>query len=368
MEIAFVSTNRLHLELEKKGNTKTAKILERLTKKSAQFVTTMLIGNNMVLVVYSFFMGDLIIKISALYVPSFLQLVSQNELLLILLQTFISTTFVLIFAEFLPKIICNIYAVTMLKKMVYPAYFFYILFYYPSLFIMKLTNFFLKFFKNYNPTEQTKKEFSKEELGNYIDEQLEGEAALDTDVKIFKNALGFKQVKAREIMVPRIHIVGLEIHQSVEQIREKFIETGLSKILIYRNSLDSVLGYVHSFEMFKNPKNLQSMLLSVVEVPESMPINEILNILVKKNRQIAVVIDEYGGTSGMITTEDIVEELFGEIEDEHDITDLIEKEIDTQWYHFSAQLEISYLNEKYDFEIPKKEDYETLGGFIFGSH
>lgn len=364
IEMAFVSTNKLDLALEKKTGTKTSKILEQLTQKPARFITTMLIGNNLVLVVYSFLMGKLIIGILENDMPFFWQVLSENEFFIILLQTLISTVFILIFAEFLPKMICNTYAVLILKKMAIPAYFFYLLFYYPSAIIIKLTNFFLKFLKNDMPPEHNKKEFSRAELGNYIEEQLEKKTPLDSEIKIFKNALEFKKTKAREVMVPRIKIVGLEMHESMEKVKEKFMKTGLSKILIYKNSLDSILGYVHSFEMFQNPKNLKNILLPVLEVPESMPVNEILNALVKKNSQIAVVIDEYGGTSGMMTTEDIVEELFGEIEDEHDKIAFIEKEISNDVYHFSAQLEIDYLNEKYDFQIPKKEDYETLGGFI----
>ena len=276
MEIAFVSTNKLHLELEKKGNTRTAQILEKFTQKSAQFITTMLVGNNVILVIYGFYMGDLTMSL----LENFFPVVLQSSLLSLLIQTLISTIIVLVLAEFLPKIIFSVYAPKMLKRMAFPGYFFYCLFYYPSVVITRITNFLLKFIKG-NKKFEYQKEFSKEELGNYIEERLDSQN-LDTEIKIFKNALYFKDVKAREIMVPRANIIGLEVNQSIANVKEKFIETGLSKILIYRKSLDFVMGYVHSFEMFKNPKNIQSAILPLEEVPESMPINEVLNILVKK--------------------------------------------------------------------------------------
>jgi CBS domain containing-hemolysin-like protein len=221
------------------------------------------------------------------------------------------------------------------------------------------------FFKTNADEQQV--EFSKEELGNYIIEQLEtgnDDDEMDSEIQIFQNALGFHNVKGREVMVPRTEITAVEIHEKVTNLENIFIETGLSKVLVYKSSMDDVIGYINAFELFKKPKTIKSILLPIEIVPESMMINNILNILMKKRKSVAVVVDEYGGTSGMITVEDIVEELFGEIEDEHDSQEFLEEKIDALTFKFSARLEVDYLNEEYDLEIPKSEAYETLGGFI----
>ncbi|MEQ6123057.1 hemolysin family protein [Pseudotenacibaculum sp. MALMAid0570] len=352
MEIAFVSANKLHIELEKKRSGFIPNILGRLTQKSSKFITTMLIGNNISLVVYSYFMGKVI-----------LDAFDINNLLS---QTIISTIIILVTAEFLPKAIFRIYANQTLKIFAIPAYFFYLLLYVFSYITNGISDFFLKmFFKTDADEEQT--EFSKEELGNYISEQLETgnkDEDVDSEIQIFQNALEFQKVKSREIMVPRTEIMAIEIHESVKELKESFIKTGYSKILVYKNSLDDIIGYVNAFELFKKPKTIKSILLPIEIVPESMMINDVLNILMKKRKSIAVVVDEYGGTSGMITVEDIVEELFGEIEDEHDVQELLEEQLNEYEFKLSARLEVDYLNEEYDLEIPKEEAYETLGGFI----
>jgi CBS domain containing-hemolysin-like protein len=358
MEIAFVSANKLHIELEKKREGLIPMILGKLTQKSSKFITTMLIGNNIALVVYSFYMGEVIIQ--------FLPIESWNDLSILLTQTLISTIIILVTAEFLPKAIFRVYANQILKILALPAYIFYLILYVFSYIVNGISDFFLRvLFKTDADEQQT--EFSKEELGNYISEQLEtgsNDEEVDSEIQIFQNALEFQKVKAREIMVPRTEMMATEIHDSVTQLRELFINTGYSKILIYKNSLDDIIGYVSAFELFKKPRTIKSILLPVEIVPESMMVSDVLNILMKKRKSIAVVVDEYGGTSGMITVEDIVEELFGEIEDEHDVQELLEEQIDEFEFNLSARLEVDYLNETYDLEIPKEEAYETLGGFI----
>ncbi len=367
MEIAFVSANKLHIELEKKRDGFLSKILSKLTEKSSKFITTMLVGNNVALVIYSYFMGELLLIWFQLFLPT--ENVIINNLLVeakLLTQTFISTLVILVTAEFLPKTIFRLYANETLKFFAIPAYIFYYIFFIPTWFITKISNLLLQvLFKSKEDLSQ--KEFSKEELGNYISEQLDGgmnEEELDSEIHIFQNALEFHKVKAREIMVPRIEVVAVDIHSSVVSLRQLFIETGLSKIIVYKNSLDEILGYVNAFELFKKPRTIKSILLPVEFVPESMVSNDILNSLIKKRKSIAVVVDEYGGTSGIITIEDIVEELFGEIEDEHDTVELIEEKIDNNTYHFSARLDVDYLNEEYALNIPEEDAYETLGGFI----
>lgn len=358
MEIAFVSANKLHIELEKKREGFIPLILNKITQKSSKFITTMLVGNNISLVIYSYYMGRFLLGI--------LHLEGLNEFSILIVQTIISTIIILITAEFLPKAIFRIYANEVLKIFAVPAYVFYVLFHFLSDFITGISDFFLRVFFKTNADEQ-QVEFSKEELGNYILEQLEtsnDDEEMDSEIQIFQNALEFHNVKAREVMVPRTEIIAVEIHEKVTNLESIFIETGLSKVLVYKTSMDDVIGYINAFELFKKPKTIKSILLSVEIVPESMMINNILNILMKKRKSVAVVVDEYGGTSGMITVEDIVEELFGEIEDEHDSQEFLEEKLNETTFNFSARLEVDYLNEEYDLSIPKSEAYETLGGFI----
>ncbi|MFT5761602.1 MAG: putative hemolysin [Polaribacter sp.] len=358
MEIAFVSANKLHIELEKKKDNLTSNILAKLTNKSSKFITTMLVGNNISLVIYSIYMGDFLV--------GFLPIDLFNEFSILLIQTIISTLLILVTAEFLPKAIFRIYANEALKYFAIPAYFFYVIFHFFSTFITYISDFFLRVFFRTNKDEE-QKEFSREELGNYINEQIEtsnSHDVFDSEIQIFQNALDFHKVKAREIMVPRTEMIAVEIHETIPNLRKIFVATGFSKILIYKNSLDDIVGYVSAFEMFKKPKTIRSVILPIEMVPESMIIHDVLNNLIKKRKSIAIVLDEYGGTSGMITIEDIVEELFGEIEDEHDSQELLEEQINETQFRFSARLEIDYLNEEYGLNIPKEEAYETLGGFI----
>ena len=361
MEIAYVSANKFQVELEKKKDGFISKIVGKLTSNSSKFITTMLVGNNIALVVYSFFMGKLIIE--------FLPITTLNEFTVLLIQTVISTLIILVTAEFLPKAIFRIYANEALWIFAPIAYVFYIVFYIISEFMTLISDYFLKlFFNSSKVLQQT--EFSKKELGNYISKQLENakdSEEVDSEIQIFQNALKFHNVKAREIMIPRTEIIAIEIHEPIDNLKQLFVETGLSKILIYKNTLDNITGYVSAFELFKNPKNIRTILLPIEFVPEAMTIKSILDNLSKKRKSVAIVLDEYGGTSGLITKEDIIEELFGEIEDEHDNLNLTEEKINNREFLFSARLEIDYLNSTYDLDLPKEEAYETLGGFIVNS-
>ena len=361
MEIAFISANKLHIELEKKREGLAYVILGRLTDKSSKFITTMLVGNNVSLVIYSFYMGKLLVN-SLIPLSPF----PLNDMVQLFIQTFISTIVILVTAEFLPKAIFRIYANETLKLFVFPAYFFYLLFYLFTDLISKISDYFLRLFFNSDAAE-AQKEFSKEELGDYITEQLvtsDETKKIDSEIQIFQNALDFYKVKAREIMVPRTEITAVEIHESVANLKNIFVESGLSKVLVYKSSLDDVVGYVRVFDLFRKPKSIKSVLMPVEIVPESISISDVLNVLTKKKKSIALVLDEYGGTSGMITVEDIIEEIFGEIEDEHDNLALLDQKINDEEYLFSARLEIDYLNDSYNLDIPKEDGYETLGGFI----
>ncbi|MEO8252750.1 MAG: hemolysin family protein [Flavobacterium sp.] len=361
MEIAFISSNKIYLEIEKKQDSFISKILTKLTEKPSKFIAAMLIGNNIALVVYGFFMGNLLMHwIKSMSYPF-------SDLLSLLIQTILSTLIVLITAEFFPKVFFQIYSNVLIKFFAVPAYVFYLFFYFISTFLIWVSDFILKrFFRTEG--DQIQLFFSKVELGNYITEQMstfEDHEEVDSEIQIFQNALEFAGVKARDIMSPRTEIVALDLHDSVEELKALFVETGYSKIVIYENSMDDIIGYVHSFDLFKKPKTIKSIVIFAEFVPETIYIKEVMDLLIKKRKSIAVVIDEYGGTSGIITVEDIVEELFGEIEDEHDLDEeLIEKQLEEDVYLFSARFDVEYLNQMYKLQIPESDSYGTLGGFI----
>ena len=361
MEIAYVSSNKVYLSIEKKQNNFNSKILAKLVDKPSQFITSMLVGNNVVLVIYGIFSGDLIMN----WIESFHYSFSSSAS--VLLQTLISTLIILLTAEFLPKVFFQIYANSFVKIFAIPAYLFYQLFFWVSKFTIWISDFILmKFFKTEG--DQVQDYFSKVELGNYISEQMNGiseDEEIDSEIQIFQNALEFSDLKARDIMTPRTEIAGVDILDSVQELKELFINTGYSKIVIYQNSVDDVLGYVHSFELFKKPKTIKSVMIPIEYVPETIYIKDLLDILTKKRKSMAVILDEYGGTSGIITVEDIIEELFGEIEDEHDLDEeLIDEILDENSYLFSARLDVEFINEKYNLNIPESDSYSTLGGFI----
>ena len=362
MEIAFVSANKIYLEIEKKQRGFFSYFLKKITKKPSKFIATMLLGNNVALVIYGIYSGQLILDIFFPHINSSESLGFTH----ILYQTLISTLVILITAEFLPKVFFQIYANSLLKFLSFPAYFFYVLLS-PITFVLNwISNSVLsKYFRT--KEDKMRVVFSKDELGDYIKEELGNETndnQIDSEIQIFQNALEFSNVRAREVMVPRAEIISVDRYIDTSMLNEIFIKSGLSKILIHRKDIDDILGYVSLMDVFKKHKNFKSIIKPVEFIPESMFINDVLNLLAKKRKNIALVIDEYGGTSGIITKEDIIEELFGEIEDEHDSPNFLENKIDNNSFLFSARLEIDYLNEKYKLNIPVSDQYETLGGFI----
>jgi len=362
MEIAFVSSNRIFLEIEKLQEGLTSRILKNITKNPSRFIASMLLGNNIALVVYGIFMGDRILQ---LFFPHTL-LSGNTSLSIVFYQTLISTAIILLTAEFLPKVFFQLYANTFIKIFALPVAFFYFLFLPITYLIIQLTDLILKNFLN-TETDQIQLSFSKIELGNYIEEQLESskdKENLDAEIQIFQNALELSELKTREAMVPRAEVIAVEESTSLEEITALFISTGLSKLPVYKKNIDHILGYVHAFEMMKKPKEVKNILMPVAYVPETMLVNDVLKLLTRQHKSIAVVIDEYGGTSGIVTVEDIVEELFGEIEDEYDTVALLERQISEGVYEFSARLEVDYLNQKYDLALAESEYYETLGGLI----
>ncbi|NBS18943.1 MAG: HlyC/CorC family transporter [Flavobacteriia bacterium] len=362
MEIAFVSANRIYLEIEKQQSGLNARFLDYITQNPSRFIATMLVGNNISLVIYGIFMGDRILQ---LFFPETL-LTGYISLRVLLIQTLISTAIILITAEFLPKVFFQRFSNLFMKVFAFPTALFYAIFTPITSMINKLSDFILMvFFKTKGDPVQLS--FSKVELGNYIEEQLESTKDIenvDSEIQIFQNALDFSEVKVREAMVPRTEIVAIENTAPLSEVKKIFTSSGLSKIPVYEESIDEIQGYVHAFEMFKKPKSLKKILLPVAYIPETMKISEVLKLLTKQRKSLAVVLDEYGGTSGIITVEDIIEELFGEIHDEHDHIALYEKQIKKGVFEFSARLEVDYINVNYNINLPENEFYETLGGMI----
>ena len=362
VEIAYISSNKVYLGIEKMQDTFVSRILYKLTKNPSKFIAAMLIGNNIALVVYGILMSNLILRF--LVENGF----ADTYWMVFVVQVVCASAVIIITAEFLPKIFFQIYANTLFKILAIPAYFFYQIFYYFSSSIIWMSNKILKFFFRIKESDEQLL-FSKIELGNYITEQMksiENQESVDSEIQIFQNALEFSGVKARDIMNPRTEIAAVELNDDVMELRQMFIETGYSKILVYQNSLDDIIGYVHSFDLFKKPATIKQVMISVEFVPETIFIKEVLNLLTRKRKSVAIVLDEYGGTSGMITVEDIVEELFGEIEDEHDlmVDAFTEEEISEGKFLFSSRLDVEYINETYKLNIPEEDSYSTLGGFI----
>ncbi len=365
MEIAFITSNKLKIELDRKQGVFAADIIAHFVRHPKMFIATMLVGNNIALVIYGFKMGEAITGMFHTYTPALEA--SLGEYGMLITQTLLSTVIVLVFGEFIPKAIFSINPNRWLNLFAIPVLIWYVVLWIFASFITLISDLFLRIFVRTKSSNEVV-EFGRIDLDHYLSEatgNIDRTKAIDHEIQIFQNALDFSKVKVRDCFVPRNEIVGIEITQSVEELKRLFIETRLSKILVYRENIDHIIGYVHSFELFKKPEMIQHILRPVEIVPEPMPANEILETFIKNKKSIAVVVDEYGGTAGIVTMEDIVEEIFGEIEDEHDKEETTEKIIDEKNFEFSARLDIDYLNEKYDLGLPENnEQYDTLGGLL----
>lgn len=366
LEIAFVSANKLKIEIDRKNKpTLSSKILSRFTQMPSRFIGTMLIGNNIALVIYGLLMTEFI---SHDFLVRLIEV--ENPWIIILIQTIISTMIILVFAEFLPKIIFRINPNSLLHHMAIPLRVFYIILY-PLIYVFTgLSEFVLKSIVGLKISEQ-KPAFTPVDLDYFIREfspESEQENHIKKDIRLFRNAMDFRNTKVRECMKPRTEIIAIEDSGTVESIKEAFVSSGLSKILIYSGTVDNITGYVHSYEMFGSPASISSVIKPIIFIPEAMPASDALTRFIKQRKNIAVVVDEFGGTSGIVTIEDIIEEIFGEINDEFDKDVFIEKKIGENEYLFSGRLEIDYLNEKYRFGIPESEDYNTLAGYIINHY
>ncbi len=354
LEIAFLTANKLRIELQSKRSIFPAQILSFFVKNSSHYISTMLVGNCISLVVFSIFMAEIL--------EPHLKNYFSSEILILLLTTVLSTIFILVTAEFLPKNLFRINPNRILSVFAIPLLLVYLLLY-PIVFVTNnIAKFILRFVLGTKFPEK-KIAFGRIDLDHFLKESASSKY-LENEVKIFKRALGFSKVKARDCMIPRNEIAAINIDDSIDELKKMFIETRLSKILIYRDSVDNIIGYTHSSEIFKKPENILSILLPVIIVPESMPANEVLTLFIQQHKSVALVVDEFGGTAGMLTMEDIIEEIFGEIEDEHDKEEMIEKKISNNEYVFSGRLEIDYLNERYKLSLPQSDEYTTLAGLI----
>ena len=359
MEIAFVASNKLHIELMKKRGEFNALILSYFLQKPSRFIATMLVGNNIALVVY----GTEMAKVLAPYIEN---LFTTNDSLVFLSQTVISTLIVLVTAEFIPKVLFSINANRFVRLFAVPAGLCYFGLYFFASLVVSLSNLVLKKVMRVEQLDQ-KRVFGRVDLQQYIEEHATNvidKNQLDPEIQIFQNALDFSKVKARECMVPRNEIIAMDIGADINKLTNRFVETGLSKILIYKDNIDQIIGYTHSYELFKRPTDIKSILLPVALVPETMTANNILNLFIKERKSLALVIDEFGSTSGLLTIENIIEEIFGEIQDEHDLIGYEETRFSENEFIFSGRQKIDYLNEKYNLKLPESDDYETLSGLI----
>ena len=359
MEIAFLTSNKLRIEIDKANKGITQSLIDLFVSNSGMYITTILVGNNVVMVIYGIFMSEFLYKQFA-----FLHLSVGLELFL---ETVISTLIILIFAEFLPKTVFRLRSNLFLKIFAIPVFRFYLLFFPLSYFSVWLGGILLRIFTGRKlEQKEPNRAFGKIDLNNLIEEG-EVDNVLQEEVheiKLFRNALDFSEVKLRECIVPRPDVAALPIDSSIDELSDLFIKTGLSRILIYKESIDDIIGYVHISSLFHQPATIKEVLSKILIVPETMPAQRLLNLFFKDQKSIAVVVDEFGITAGIVTIEDIMEEIFGEIEDEHDHLNLRETRISDHEYIFSGRLEVDYLNEKYHLNLEEREEYETLAGLI----
>jgi CBS domain containing-hemolysin-like protein len=365
MEIAFVTSNRLRIELDRKQGVFGSGIIRYFTQNPGQYISTMLIGNNISLVVYGLIMTEVL-------TPVIYPLV-HSEVLTLLLQTLISTGIILFVAEFLPKAIFLLNPNFFLQSLSIPTFMFFLLFYPVSKLSLIASNFFIRVFTGIKPDEKRQEDivFSKVDLDHFINlnQQTIKESESDHhNIRIFRNALDFSNVRLRECMVPRTEIEAVEVSSPIALLKEKFIETRYSRILVYQGTIDQITGYVELKDVFRENADIPSMVRKLAVVPETMAANKLLSLFVEEKKNIALVVDEFGGTSGMVTIEDVLEEIFGDIEDEHDTNEMIEKIINPGEYVLSGRLEVDYLNEKYNLGLPEEDDFETLAGMILFYH
>lgn len=363
MEIAFVSVDKLRFEMDRKGGV-SSRILSLFFRNPNDFISTMLVGNNIALVIYGILMAQII-------GDNLLAGWITNHFVMVLVQTVISTLIILVTGEFLPKTLFKINPNLALNVCAVPLFICYVVLYPISKFSSGVSYLFLRLFGMKVNKEASAKAFGKVDLDYFVQSSIdnaESEETLDTEVKIFQNALDFSAVKIRDCIVPRTEVVAVALDTSLEELKGRFVESGISKIIVYDGNIDNVVGYIHSSEMFRSPKDWRDHVKEVPIVPETMAAHKLMKLFMQQKKTIAVVVDEFGGTSGIVSLEDLVEEIFGDIEDEHDNTSYICKQIGEHEYVLSARLEIEKVNETFNLELPESDDYLTVGGLILNQY
>ena len=357
VEIAFISANKLKLELDKNTGKFPANIITYFSKNESDFITTMLVGNNIALVVYGIVMTQILTpKITDYF---------SSDFALLMMQTIITTLIVLVTAEFLPKAIFRIYPNQILRIFSIPIWLFFVFFRPVALLMLFLSKLVLKYFLG-QKMEDGKQVFGKTDLDEYLSNVKSAEGVEDSrvEVEMLQNVLDLTDKKLRECMIPRTKLVSMDISSPINEIKNRFIATKLSKILIFKGNIDKVIGYIHSSDLFRNPQNVRSILLPIPFVPESMSVMQLLNQFIDSNKGVALVVDEFGGTSGMLTIEDVTEEIVGEIVDEHDVEEITDKELAKNKFQLFAALDIELVNKKYNLKLPESDEYETIAGLI----
>jgi CBS domain containing-hemolysin-like protein len=366
MEIAFVSSNKLKIELDKGRGLASGRILSSFTREPSRLVGTLLLGNNIALVIYGIAMANAL-------EPTLLRWFSNTsnpDFLILLAQTIFATLLILLLGEFIPKALFRINANAILNAFAVLLWIFYYLLY-PLVYLFSGSSEFIlkRFFRIKFSSQEAV--FSPIDLDEYIREfapPAKREEEMQQEIQMFQNVIDFRKVKVRECMVPRTEIIAIDARDTVENLKKEFIQHGVSRIPVYEETIDNIMGYVHSFDLFSNPGELKHIIKPIIFIPETMLANVVMTKFIQERKSIAVVLDEFGGTSGLVTMEDVIEEIFGEIEDEFDEEDLIEKKVSETEFIFSARLEIDYLNEKYKLGLPESDDYETLAGYIINFH
>ena len=363
MEIAFVSVDKLRFEMEKRSGI-TSNIISYFLRNPNNFISTMLVGNNIALVIYGILMAQII-------EVNLLEGIISNHFIMVLVQTIISTFIILVIGEFLPKVLFKINPNLMLHFCAIPLFICYIILFPISKFASGVSYLFLRILGVKINKEASDKAFGKVDLDYFIQSSIENadsEEELDTEVKIFQNALDFSSIKIRDCIVPRTEVVAVDVTTPLEELKNLFVESGLSKIIVYDGNIDNVIGYIHSSEMFRSPANWKNNVKEVPIVPETMAAHKLMKLFMQQKRTIAVVVDEFGGTAGIVSLEDLVEEIFGDIEDEHDNTSYVCKQIGDHEYILAARLEIEKVNETFGLSLPESDDYLTVGGLILNRY
>jgi putative hemolysin len=361
LEIAFISINRLSVELKKKQGKRSGLIISSFLEKPSRFIGTTLLGFNIFLVIYGLLFSDLL-RLS-FWNPFNI----KNEYIKLVFDTLISTFIVLLLGEFIPKAIFRAKNDQLLSFFAPVAKFFYNLLYPVAFIFVRISEWILKYIFNVRVKDKDEA-FSQVDLQHFfLQSKEQDDDSQELNTELFENALSLPSIKVRQCLVPRTEIEAVEITDSIEEVKQKFIQTKLSKLVVYEESVDNIIGYIHQLDLFKRPSELRSILLSIPAVPESMSATDLINKFSKERKSIAWVVDEFGGTAGIITLEDVLEEIFGEIQDEYDTEEFVEKQISDSEYIFSGRMELDYLNEKYNFEFPDSES-ETLSGYIINEH